>query len=67
MLAACQIGDFVDALIESVNGLPCLTRFGRVARVEGLLVEVTGASGAIGLGGRLHIVEIGRASCRERV
>jgi flagellum-specific ATP synthase len=45
----------VDALIESVNGLPCLTRFGRVARVEGLLVEVTGASGAIGLGGRLHI------------
>src|SRR5258706_15289116 len=53
--AACQIGDFVDALIESVDDLPCLTRFGRVARVEGLLVEVTGASGAIGLGGRLHI------------
>ena len=45
----------MDALIESVNGLPGLTRFGRVARVEGLLVEVTGASGAIGLGGRLHI------------
>jgi flagellum-specific ATP synthase len=55
LLAACRIGDFVDALIESVNGLPWLTRFGRVARVEGLLVEVTGASGAIGLGGRLHI------------
>src|SRR5258706_5749210 len=53
--AACRIGVFVDALIESVAGLPCLTRFGRVARVEGLLVEVTGASGAIGLGGRLHI------------
>jgi flagellum-specific ATP synthase len=45
----------VQALIESVAGLPRLVRFGRVARVEGLLVEVTGASGAIGLGGRLRI------------
>jgi flagellum-specific ATP synthase len=45
----------VQALIETVAGLPRLTRFGRVARVEGLLVEVTGASGAIGLGGRLRI------------
>src|SRR5258706_6965788 len=53
--AAGRIGDFVEALIESMGGLPRLTRFGRVARVEGLLVEVTGASGAIGLGGRLHI------------
>ena len=43
------------ALIETVDSLPRLTRFGRVARVEGLLVEVTGASGAIGLGGRLRI------------
>src|SRR5262245_1424197 len=32
-----------------------MTRFGRVARMEGLLVEVTGAAGAIGLGGRLRI------------
>jgi flagellum-specific ATP synthase len=45
----------VQALIDSVGNLPRLTRFGRVARVEGLLVEVTGASGAIGLGGRLRI------------
>jgi flagellum-specific ATP synthase len=45
----------VQALIDKVGGLPGLTRFGRVARVEGLLVEVTGASGAIGLGGRLRI------------
>jgi flagellum-specific ATP synthase len=45
----------VQALTQSVAGLPRLTRFGRVARVEGLLVEVTGASGAIGLGGRLRI------------
>jgi flagellum-specific ATP synthase len=46
----------VQALIENVSALPRLTRFGRVARIEGLLVEVTGASGAIGLGGRLRIV-----------
>jgi flagellum-specific ATP synthase len=45
----------VQALIEAIGGLPRLTRFGQVARVEGLLVEVTGASGAIGLGGRLRI------------
>src|SRR5262245_2892458 len=32
-----------------------MTRFGRVARMEGLLIEVTGAAGAIGLGGRLRI------------
>jgi flagellum-specific ATP synthase len=45
----------VEALIESMESVPRLTRFGRVARLEGLLVEVTGASGAIGLGGRLRI------------
>ena len=49
-------GGCVQALTQTVAGLPRLTRFGRVARVEGLLVEVTGASGAIGLGGRLRIV-----------
>jgi flagellum-specific ATP synthase len=48
-------GDFLEALIESVGVLPRLTRFGRVARVEGLLIEVTGASGAIGLGGKVRI------------
>ena len=42
-------------LIEAVGTLPRMTRFGRVARMEGLLVEVTGAAGAIGLGGRLRI------------
>ena len=42
-------------LIDGLEDLSCLTRFGRVARVEGFLVEVTGASGAIGLGGRLRI------------
>ena len=46
----------MQALIESVKALPRHTRFGRVARLEGLLVEVTGASGAIGLGGRVRVV-----------
>ena len=45
----------MQALIETIGTLPRLTRFGRVARVEGLLIEVTGASGAIGLGGRVRI------------
>jgi flagellum-specific ATP synthase len=49
----------VEALIQSVEKLPRLTRFGRVARMEGLLVEVTGAAGAIGLGGHLKIVGAG--------
>jgi flagellum-specific ATP synthase len=38
--------------IEAVSGL---RRFGRVARIEGLLVEVTGAQGAISLGGQLQL------------
>ena len=45
----------MEALIETVESLPRLTRFGRVTRMEGLLVEVTGAGGAIGLGGHLRI------------
>jgi len=45
----------VEALINTVQNLPRVTRFGRVARMEGLLIEVTGAAGAIGLGGRLKI------------
>ena len=32
-----------------------LTRFGRVARIEGLAVEVTGAQGAVSLGGQCRI------------
>ena len=52
----------MQRLIETVQGLPRLTRFGRVARVEGLLVEVTGAQGAIGLGGRLIVAGGGGAN-----
>jgi flagellum-specific ATP synthase len=38
--------------IEAVSGL---RRFGRVARIEGLLVEVTGAQGSISLGGQVRL------------
>ena len=48
----------MEALIDCVAGLPRLTRFGRVARMEGLLVEVTGAGGAIGLGGNAALNKI---------
>ncbi len=43
------------ALLKDIEGIPTLTRFGRVARIEGLAVEVTGAQGAVSLGGQCRI------------
>jgi flagellum-specific ATP synthase len=43
------------ALLTDIEAIPVLTRFGRVARIEGLAVEVTGAQGAVSLGGQCHI------------
>jgi flagellum-specific ATP synthase len=43
------------ALLKEIEALPTLTRFGRVARIEGLAVEVTGAVGAVSLGGRVRL------------
>src|ERR1700744_956782 len=43
------------ALIREIEATPPLSRFGRVARIEGLLVEVTGAAGAISLGGQVRL------------
>src|ERR1700693_232048 len=43
------------ALLKDIEAVPALRRFGRVARLEGLLVEVTGAAGAISLGGQVHL------------
>ena len=43
------------ALINEIEAIPTLTRFGRVARLEGLAVEVTGAQGAVSLGGQCRI------------
>jgi flagellum-specific ATP synthase len=43
------------ALLKDIEAIPPLTRFGRVARIEGLGVEVTGAQGAVSLGGQCRI------------
>ena len=43
------------ALTQEIKAIPTLTRFGRVARIEGLAVEVTGAQGAVSLGGQCLI------------
>jgi len=43
------------ALHKEIEAIPSLRRFGRVARIEGLLVEVTGAAGAISLGGQVRL------------
>src|SRR5262249_39268312 len=48
-------GHFVNALLDAIDSAPRLTRFGRVARLEGLLVEVTGAQGATSLGARVNL------------
>jgi flagellum-specific ATP synthase len=42
-------------LLKEIQAVPALTRFGRVARIEGLAVEVTGALGAVQLGGQVHL------------
>ncbi|MBA2588930.1 MAG: flagellar protein export ATPase FliI [Alphaproteobacteria bacterium] len=43
------------ALLKEIEAISILTRFGRVARIEGLAVEVTGAQGAVSLGGQCRI------------
>src|SRR5947199_6511302 len=45
----------MHALIQDIEAVPALTRFGRVARIEGLAVEVTGAQGAVSLGGQVRL------------
>lgn len=46
-------------LCKDIQAIPGLRRFGRVARIEGLLVEVTGAVGGISLGGQLRLTSSG--------
>jgi len=43
------------ALLQEIEAIPALRRFGRVSRIEGLLVEVTGAAGAVSLGGTVRL------------
>jgi flagellum-specific ATP synthase len=45
----------MHALLKDIEAVPALTRFGRVSRIEGLAVEVTGALGAVRLGGQVHL------------
>ncbi len=45
----------MNALVREIAAVPRLRRFGRVARIEGLLVEVTGAAGAISMGGQARV------------
>ena len=45
----------MQTLLKEIEGLPTLGRFGRVARIEGLGVEVTGAEGAVSLGGQVRL------------
>jgi flagellum-specific ATP synthase len=45
----------MHALLKDIAAIPAVRRFGRVARLEGLLVEVTGAAGAISLGGQVRL------------
>jgi len=51
----------MQALQDEIESIPPLRRFGRVARIEGLLVEVTGASGAVSMGGQVRLTpSVGR-------
>jgi flagellum-specific ATP synthase len=43
------------ALLKEIDAVPTTRKFGRVARIEGLLVEVTGAASAISLGGQVRL------------
>jgi flagellum-specific ATP synthase len=45
----------MNALLRDIETVTPLTRFGRVARIEGLGVEITGALGAVRLGGQVHL------------
>jgi flagellum-specific ATP synthase len=50
-----NLKDVMRALLKDIEAVSTLTRFGRVARIEGLAVEVTGAQGAVSLGGQCRI------------
>ncbi len=45
----------MHALLRDIAAIAPVRRFGRVARIEGLLVEVTGAAGAVSLGGQVRL------------
>ena len=55
-------GLWMHALLKEIDAVPVLRRFGRVARIEGLLVEVPGAAGVISLGGQVHLTRGNKTS-----
>jgi len=48
-------------LEEEIGAIAPLRRFGRVSRVEGLMIEVTGAAGAVSMGGMVRLMPVGCA------
>lgn len=50
-----NFGQKMQALLKEIETVPVLRRFGPVARIEGLVIEVTGPAGAVGLGGQVRL------------
>jgi len=46
----------MHSLKAEIEAIANLRRFGRVSRVEGLMVEVTGAAGAVSMGGQVRLI-----------
>ncbi|TDP49033.1 flagellum-specific ATP synthase [Zavarzinia compransoris] len=46
----------MQALIAEIAGMPTATRFARVVAVQGLVVEVAGVKGKVGVGSRMRLV-----------
>ncbi|MEM8785170.1 MAG: flagellar protein export ATPase FliI [Pseudomonadota bacterium] len=57
----------MQALAEAIRTLPRVQRYGRVAAVRGLLLEVTGAAAGLAIGGRVSVARQGRESLRGEV
>ena len=49
----------MQSLEKEIEAIAPMRRFGRVARVEGLMVEVTGAAGAVSMGGMVRLLPLG--------
>ena len=45
----------MQALLKDIAAISPVRRFGRVSRIEGLMVEISGAAGAVSLGGQVRL------------
>ena len=50
-----RYGTSVKSLIDDINRIPVITRYGRVISVQGLLVEVAGIQSEVSIGSRCVI------------